>query len=306
MKILITGAAGFTGKILAEALSKKHTVYALDVKPMKRANIIPLKIDLTDKRQAAKLKKIKFDIVYHLAAVQMFSKPKPMQEDFFDVNVEGTKNILAACKGTKRFVFASSTAVYGRKKGRIEENEKCNPTTPYAKSKLLAERYVKESGIPFTILRFCTIYGPREEGTLNKIISFVKKGRLVPIIAPQNRLHLVHITDVISALEKSLSPKAKNKTYNIAGPDTPTVREMIGMIENEIGSKKTKINVPEQVARHLIKIYEKMSKHPLITSAQAEILFADQSFDISRARKAFGYNPQTNTAEGIKKIVKIS
>ncbi|HJL18853.1 MAG TPA: SDR family NAD(P)-dependent oxidoreductase [Sandaracinaceae bacterium LLY-WYZ-13_1] len=179
MKILVTGGAGFIGSHIADALlDEGHTVVVMDDLSSGRAENVPdealfLEADIRDAEVVARaFDEHGFDVVCHQAAQTSVSVStrEPIRDA--EINILGSLNLLEQCraKGIARFVFASTGgAIYGEipEGQRAGESWPPQPISPYACSKLAFERYLRayhhEHEIPFTILRYANVYGPRQD-----------------------------------------------------------------------------------------------------------------------------------------------
>jgi UDP-glucose 4-epimerase len=175
--VLVTGGAGFIGSHLVEALIHLGAyVTVLDnFKTGRRENITGIKEsialiegDITD-FQTCKEATSHQELIFHCAAET--SVPESMQTPFLthQVNVNGTANLLEAARinGVKRFIFSSSSAVYGQQLGLCAETAQCKPASPYGFSKLIGEmmckQYTQNFGLETVSLRYFNVYGPRQD-----------------------------------------------------------------------------------------------------------------------------------------------
>ena len=255
-RVLVTGGAGFVGSHLVDRLlTEGFDVTALD--DFSRGQIQNLsackKTDnfhlvRGDVRDIGLVERIVKDVdaVFHEAA--MIDVPLSIENPhlFNDVNVVGTLNLLKACLDScvRRFVFASSAAVYGDSQP-AKKNEKMilKPASPYAVSKMAAENYVRVfnelHGLETVTLRYFNVYGPRQRfsssygGVIITFISRLIKGK-PPIIygdGAQTR-DFVHVHDVVSANILALhSKKAVGATLNIASGEATTIRDLAGILQ---------------------------------------------------------------------------
>ena len=169
MKVLITGVAGFIGSHTAEKfLEEGHTVFGIDdLSTGSNHNVPPAVdfkfLDITDDKEIAKAFSEKPDAVVHLAAQPSLLESQKYPEFDASVNILGTINTLQAslAVGVKRFVFASTSAVYSSQ-DTDEDSTQLFPVNPYGISKLSAERYVKALSPGAVILRYANVYGPRQ------------------------------------------------------------------------------------------------------------------------------------------------
>ena len=306
-KVLVTGGAGFIGSHLVDRLlGEGFEVTVLDdFSTGQMQNISHHKIlekfhlvrgDVRDLSLAKKVVK-DVDAVFHEAALVdvPLSIKKPLL--FNDVNLVGTLNLLKACSDSnvKRFIFASSAAVYGDSKpARKRENTLCKPISPYAVSKLAAENYVRifndVNGLETVSLRYFNVYGPRQfagssyNTVINSFISRLLNGQ-PPLIygdGKQTR-DFVHVDDVVSANMLALRNKnAIGEVFVIASG--------------------TAVNL-HRLAKKLQKITNTQRLKPVFAEPRAgDIVHC--SADISKAEKLLGFQPKIRLEDGLSSLVK--
>ena len=231
-KILVTGATGYLGREVLKYLDKGR-VRCL-VRKGKIADVEQIHGDVTD---AASLQEAVQDVecVVHLAAVTH------AKEDYLFqlVNVNGTKNLLEASKkaGVKHFIFVSSMAA-ARKFLDV-----------YGKSKKMAEGLVKDSGVPYTILRPTMMYG----GESRAVKDFLGYLRRFPLIVPvlgsgSGRIQPVHVDDVARIIARSIEQGSKNKAYAVVGGTTISMNYFIDFVLSRLRVKKLKVHIPLKIA----------------------------------------------------------
>ena len=301
MKILVTGAAGFIGShMTARLLEAGHEVVGFDnfndyYNPkFKEQNIKDIKVKLyrEDIRNFAGLQKIfsenQIDKIIHLAA--MVGVRPSIQNPFIyeEVNVRGTLNLLELARhnGVKKFVFASSSSVYGnRDKVPFSEDDITNsPISPYAATKkageLLCYTYNSLYKIPSVCLRLFTVYGPcgRPDMAPYKFVDSIANGRHIEMYGDgSTRRDYTFIADVVSGIMKSMDLDAKYEIINLGCGNPVELKDFIGIIEKNLG-KKAKI------------VKEKMQP------GDVKQTYAD----ISKAKKLLGYSPKTKIEEGLR------
>ncbi len=251
MNVFVTGAAGFIGSHLVEALvSAGHDVTALVRPGENSARIAGLAVrlvegDVTDIRSLPDEAK-EAEIVYHLAAVLGGQDPRL----YYDVNFGGTRNLLEVCRAhrgkMKRFLLVSSIAAAGpcRREELLTEDSPCHPVSDYGRSKLMAENFLKTSGhgIPFTIVRLPLVYGPRSDGGLLSYFKMASKGICV---RPGNGFTSVgFVRDIVEGIILAAeSPKAAGRSYFL-GDGAYSWEEIIRYVSAAVGKKTLRLVIP--------------------------------------------------------------
>ena len=314
--VLVTGAGGRLGRYLVNLLlDGKYRVRVLaragaDVSFPEGVDIFPGDIThiLTICHAVEGV-----DIVFHLAALVDYVSS---EEKLFEVNVEGTRNLLKACEefapNLKRFVYCSSTSVMGKELAEIPANEKteCLPTDDYGLSKLMAEKVVMEYSkkIPVTIVRPAVIYGEGFDESYFPVLRLIKHHKMRIIDSGGNVIPFVHAKDVARAfLLAAESRKAIGQTYIITGAEQMTQKEVFEIAAKEMGVKPPTRHIP----RFMVEIEIQLSylksllggKKSKISLEDIAVLSSHRIFDISKARKELGYSPQIRLEEGIKEMV---
>ncbi|MBN2102393.1 MAG: NAD(P)-dependent oxidoreductase [Candidatus Aenigmarchaeota archaeon] len=296
MRVLITGGTGFVGNRLAKKLMKNGhevVIFASYGEAPKGAKLI--KGDILNKKEVEKTLSPLPDVVYHLAAI--LDETDPMMKQ---VNIEGTINFLK--KGIKRFILVSSVGVLGEARLPLDEDAPYNPDTGYEESKMQQEKLVKESGIPYTIIRSTIAYGPNK--FWSDIIKAAKK-RYPMIGSGKNFWHLIYVDDMVDALALALKPEAKNEIFNIADGDPKTYREIYKDIADALGVEMPTKTVPVFLAKLLARLKEKRRESDTTTKVSSITrLVRNRIVDISKARRVLGYKPKYDFKTGIRKTIK--
>jgi UDP-glucuronate 4-epimerase len=307
MRVLVTGGAGFIGSHLVEKLlAASHDVVVLDDfndfydPQIKHANIAGFARDVTvyhvDLRDSESVRNLfhreKVDVIAHLAARAGVRPSIQYPRLYYDTNVTGTLHLLEAARvtGIERFIFASSSSVYGASKAiPFSEDEHLTQTiSPYAATKVAGEflcsTYSHLYSLRVVALRYFTVYGPRQRPDL-AIHQFTRR-----IYAGQpidqfgngtTRRDYTYIEDVIQGTMAALEYEGPLfDIFNLGESETIQLKDLIVAIQNALG-KRAKINrLPEQPGD--------MS----LTCA-----------DISKARKLLGYKPTTRLSEGLPNFI---
>lgn len=301
MKILLTGGAGFIGSHLLERLiARGDDVAVVDdfndyYDPrIKRANLPKggFRLHERDLREAAPLvAQERPDLVVHLAAR---AGVRPSQKDpalYESVNVAGTLGLLEACRasGVKRFVFASSSSVYGNAPVPFrEEDADLQPISFYGVTKLLGEHYVRIyarlHGLHATCLRFFTAYGPRQRPDM-AIHSFTKavfEDREIPMFGDgSTERDYTFVSDIVQGLLGAIDHDEPYAVYNLGESRTIALRRLIDVIGENVGRTPRIKVLPEQ---------------------PGDVKRTCASIDL--ARKNLGYDPKVPIEDGVREFVK--
>lgn len=295
MYILLTGASGFLGRLIIGNLSISNIVKTMS----KSAGDYKVELD-----QCIPTFNETFSLVVHLAGLA-HSIPNNQTDSklFQKVNVVGTQNLLEGLFKSgipKSFVFISSVSVYGLESGTgFDEKSNLKATDPYGMSKIEAERIVcnwcKQHNVICTILRLPLVVGNNPSGNLGSMIKGIKKGYYFNIGGGTAKKSMVLAEDVA----KIIMEVAKiGGIFNLTDGYHPSFAELSNHISNQFG-KSTPMNIPFWLASIIAKFGNLLgSKAPLNTNKLKKIT-SDLTFDDSKAREAFGWNP-TPVLEGFK------
>lgn len=280
MKLLVTGATGFTGSHLVPALLESgHEVRCL-VRPSSNRSRLPagameiITGDLADTETLARALR-GVQALVNLASLGFGHAP----------------GIVAAAvkAGVRRAVFLSTTAIF---------------TQLDAKSRAVrvsAEETIRQSGIGFTILRPTMIYGSARDRNMCRLIRYLKRWPLIPVVGSGKGLQQpVHVADVADAIRCSLAnPATEGKCYNISGGSILTFDELIDTICRLLRRRVFKIHLPRPPIVFALQVAEKLALDLPIKAEQLLRLDEDKAFDYAEARNDFGYAPRP-FSEGIE------
>ena len=297
MRVLVTGGAGFIGGHLVEKLVERDwDVMVFD--NFERASLETLKtlpseaelrrIDIRD------LKSMKryvddVDVIFHLAALTDVVESEVKKDEYWNVNVMGTENVLKIAKDVSaKLVFTSSAAVYGELSDVAREDLKPNPISFYGVTKLEGEklcmRYHEEYGTDIVVLRLFNVFGERAKGGVVKIfLERAREGKPLIIYGDGEAVRdFIYVGDVVDALIKAaLSEKASGRILNIGSGKPTKVRELAEVVAKETGVKI---------------IYE--------SERRGEIKFS--LADISLAKKLLNWNPKIYLIDWIRSSLRSS
>lgn len=233
MRVCVTGGTGFIGSHLVETLlARGDDVTCLVRSPDKLANLFPdhsphlVHGDLDD-TAALRAAVRDVEVVFHAAGATAARS----RHGFFAVNAEGTAHLVRAVQeaapGVRRVVQVSTLSAAGpAAPGKpLDETVPPRPVSWYGESKLAGEETLRASGLPWTVVRPPTVFGPREV-ELFRVFAMARRG-IVPLAGnPHQELSLVYVHDLIAALLAVLAPAAERRTYFAAHPAIVTAREL--------------------------------------------------------------------------------
>jgi UDP-glucose 4-epimerase len=236
VKILVTGASGFLGSHIADALSNAgHEVALFDLKPSPwlRPDQVMKTGDVLD-ADAVRGAMAGREVVYHLAAVADIDEALGTPRKTVEVNVMGTLNMLEAAReaNVRRFVFASSIYVYS--------NEGSFYRTTKRACEQLIEDYRERFDLPFTVLRFGSLYGPRADATngVYRLLTQALTERRVDYYGTGEEVReYIHVLDAAAMAVDVLAPEFINQFIHLTGRERMTSRDMLNMIREMLGGK---------------------------------------------------------------------
>jgi UDP-glucose 4-epimerase len=296
--VLVVGGAGFIGSHLAATLSLNNRVTVFDnLSSGKVQNLEKFRNKITfiegDVCKYTTLKEIVAgaDYVFHLAANVAVMKSIEAPVTDMRINIEGTLNLLEACIGSKikRFVYSGSAAIFGQAKYLpVDEEHPVSPESPYAVSKLAAEKYCfafhKIHGLPISVVRYFNAYGPRQSssGYANVIQSFfnkVKEDKPLTIYGDGKQSRdFVFVGDIVQAnILAASQPAAVGEAFNIGTGIETSLNDLVHVI-NKVTGRENRV---EYGAHRAGEVRNSLA-------------------NIDKARHVLGYVPQTDIIEGIR------
>jgi nucleoside-diphosphate-sugar epimerase len=298
MKLLFTGASGFLGNNTLPILNEKYDIKTIGLTSNDNYNLnLAVEIPYLTEQ---------FDIVLH-AAGKAHSVPKTEEEEeekvFFDVNLQGTKNLCEALEKSgipKAFIFISTVAVYGLDFGEdITEDHPLNGTTPYALSKIQAENFLidwcKRHAVVLCIIRPSLIAGPNPPGNLGAMIQGIKSGKYLSIGGGKARKSVLMVQD-IAKLVPLLAEKGG--IYNVCDTEQPTFRDLEKLIALQL-DKSSPISIPYRIAKFLALIGDLLGNKAPINSNKLDKITKSLTFSNEKVKKELGWVP-TNVLENFK------
>lgn len=304
--ILLTGANGFVGRALLNALLKNnysirilaHSTHSAQKVRMEVSNTLEvfcltevIKSDLWDEV----LRDV--DTVIHCAAqLHAIDNTETPQQQFMRSNCDTTLNLAqnAAHQGVRRFIFLSSMCVFGNMKqyAPFTEETELNPLTPYGKSKLEAEEGLKKlSGdIEIVIIRPPLVYGPGVKNNFKRLFSLVNQRVPLPLGSINNKRHFIGINNLIDFIITCiLLDNAKNEVFLVADKDALSTTELIHRIGKAMNKKSILIPIPHRLLERLLK-YTGLSR-------LSEQLFYNIEIDFHKAQSLLHWIPPYSLQE---------
>ena len=283
-KILVTGYTGFIGCHLVDSLKKKYDIIGLARNKKKIPDISQIKCDIR-KLTTEKLPK-KIDSIIHLAAMTDLLSCQNNPVECFDINVNGTQNLLEIARKMKsKFFYVSTHHVYGYpKKLPVSENDPLNPESIYATSKamseLLCKSYSSSFGVDASLLRLFSVYGPKspEHLVTTRLILQLHRGNKFEVGNLSPKRDFIFIKDVCSAIEIILLKSRGSNVYNIGTGKSYSIFDICKILQN-ISMKKMTTKSIKSLSR----------------KSDVQNIFADNS-----KIKQLGWKSQTNFTNGLK------
>ncbi|RIX53992.1 NAD-dependent epimerase/dehydratase family protein [Paenibacillus nanensis] len=305
MRIVVTGAAGFVGSHLCERLlDDGHEVIGIDAlirDELQRIGVRNAEAAIAHPRFKLRTENLlsinwddtleDIDIVYHLAGIP--GVRNSWGEDFGQYvinNIGATQRLLEACKGKKlkKFIFVSTSSVYGEKAGMVSEDAIPLPLSPYGVSKLTGEHlcrvYWHNEGVPVVILRYFTVYGPRQRSDMafHRFIRQMLTNRPVTLYGDGTQSRdFTFVTDCAAATAAvAAAENVIGETINIGGKERASIMEVIQLLEKLTGRR---VNIEHSGG---------LKGEPMHTWA-----------DISKAERLLGYKPKVGLEEGLRREI---
>lgn len=256
MRTLVTGATGFVGSHLAELLhAEGHQVTALVRSPSRAVALAARGARLVtgDLANHAALRDATADqdVIFHVAALTGAVNAA----EFFAANRDGTRHLVQAARthGAPRIVLVSSSAAGGpaaRDTPRTGRGEVDVPVTDYGRSKLASEAVVRESGLPWVILRPPAVYGPGDTTNFLSVFRAAKRFGIAPVFGDgSQQLSLIHVSDLASAALAAIGDSALGRTWYVNHPELLTSRGLVRLIGHQVGREIRVVPLPHAVTR---------------------------------------------------------
>jgi nucleoside-diphosphate-sugar epimerase len=316
LRVLVTGATGFTGGHLARALAGRgYAVRALVRRPeasrLEEAGIDLVPGDLEDRPSLDRAVR-DVDVVYHIAAI--YRQAGLPDAKYRAVNATAVRSVIeaAAGAGVRRVVHCSTVGVHGDiEHPPANEDAPLRPGDVYQQTKVEGEAdaraAAKDTGIEVVIARPTGIYGPGDRRLL-KLFRGVARRRFVILGSGRIYYHLTYIDDLVEGFRLCGEvPAAAGRTYILAGGEVTTLEELVKMIAEEANVPAPRLHLPVwpfwMAGAACEAICSPLGIEPPLYRRRVDFFTKSRAFDISRARTELGYAPRVGLREGIRRTL---
>jgi nucleoside-diphosphate-sugar epimerase len=220
----------------------------------------------------------------------------------------------ATAVGVRRFIHVSTSDAYGYPDTPVDETAPYRLRGwPYGDTKIAGERlvwaYHHEHGLPITIVRPVTVYGPRSIPFVVEIVALLKRGSMAYIGDGRKPAGLAYVTNVVDLLLRAAdSERSQGQAYNASDGLNITWRQYVGRLAAIVGAPNPRLVIPHRPAYLAGWAMERsyaalrIRTRPLLTRLAVELMGTDQSFTVAKARGELGYEPAVDFAEGMRRV----
>lgn len=290
MNLLFTGASGFLGSNLYSLLKEEYKIDTVGLTPQDNYQV--------NIAQVIPVLNMQYDVVLH-AAGKAHSVPKTEEEKqlFFDVNLQGTKNICSALEKAgipKAFIFISTVAVYGCDFGEnITEEHPLNGDTPYALSKIKAEKFLERwcdmHNVKLSVIRPSLIAGPNPPGNLGAMIKGIKTGKYLSIGGGKARKSVLMVQDIANLIPLLVE---RGGVYNVCDSYQPTFRELEAVVCKQL-NRKLPLSIPYWSADMMAKVGDILGEKAPINTLKLSKITKSLTFSNEKAIRELGWKPMS-------------
>lgn len=273
MKILITGGFGYIGKRFLEKFSSIHDITIISEKKQD-FDFSKLKIgkiyfeSIRSDEIKIIIQKEKPEALIHLAALTGLKKCQEDPQMAFEINVEGTMNVIAGCLMTRsKLIFLSSREVYGETKNfDSSEDDLLRPTNVYGLTKMIGEVLIQKAGLErdldYTILRLSNVFGPGGFSGVNSIIKDAVSKKEVTVNGGKQIMNFIYINDVIKIIHECLiNQKTSRQIINVGSTFTLSLDKFVAQLKKFVTDVKIKhVVMPEIESQYFQPNIQKMKK----------------------------------------------
>ncbi len=320
MAVLVTGATGFLGGRLAQVLAGRGATVRVLARPRRSLQHLsgtPVEVIHGDLAALDSLTRAVHGVthVYHCAACSTDWAP---WRNFYEANVDGVKNLLDAAArvdSLQRFLHVSTTDVYGYPVVPCDESQPLTDVgLPYNRTKCQGEeavwRAARDRGLPVTVVRPATIYGPRSKDFALEIAQLIRQGWMMVIDGGRAPGGFCYVDNAVDAILQAAShPQTIGCAYNLADGTGVTWRQYVDALADGLGERRPRLNMSATAAFALARFFElaygalRISMRPLLTRHAVQLLSRNQEYPNLRARQEFGFAPAVSFEEGVRRTV---
>jgi nucleoside-diphosphate-sugar epimerase len=312
--VLVTGASGFLGGRLAQILvarGESVRVLARASSDLRHLDGLPVDVVRGDAGPAV-------SGVTHIYNCAGCSTDWAPWRTYYEGNVAAVEELLRAAagvRGLQRFLHVSTTDVYGYPRVPCDES---HPLTDaglaYNSTKCLGEKRVwaaaRDTGLPVTVVRPATIYGPRGKAFVTDIAKLIRQGLMAVIGGGRTAGGFCYVDNAAEAtIQAATASETAGRAYNLSDGTGATWRRYVDALADGIGGRRPWIDLPVGAAFALARVMEAPHRwlgvpgRPLLTRHAVMLLARDQEFPIERARREFGFRPAVGFEEGMRRSV---
>ncbi|HEX5760977.1 MAG TPA: NAD-dependent epimerase/dehydratase family protein [Thermoanaerobaculia bacterium] len=317
LPILVTGGLGFLGSHLCTRLATAGETVRILARPERRAEApdSPHEIVWGDVRDPAAVERAVrgTEVVIHLAS--NFRRAGSDAKEAYPINVEGTRNVAEAClrAGVRQLIHCSTIGVHGSVvEVPAREESALSPLDLYQETKLLAEDEVwrahRRDGLPATVLRPASIYGPGDRRML-KLFRLIQKRRYVMLGDGKAFFHPAYVEDVADAFVLALrNERADGETFIVGGEEYVSLNEVVAMIAEELGVPPPRLRFPLAPIMALAALCERLCApfgvEPPLHRRRVSFFWSRRAFSIEKARQVLGFQPRFSLREGMRATIR--
>jgi len=312
--VLVTGASGFLGGRLAQILvARGEAVRVLARTTSDLRHLDGLAVEVVRGDVAGAVRGVTH--IYHCAGCSTDWAP---WRDYYEGNVTGVEEMLRAAAGVaglRRFLHVSTTDVYGYPRVPCDESHPIvDAGLGYNRSKGMGEIRVweaaRDTGMPVTVVRPATIYGPRGTAFVTDIAKLIRQGLMAVIGGGRAAGGFCYVDNVaVGMIQAATASETVGRAYNLSDGTGVTWREYVDALADGLGRRRPWIDLPVGVAFGLARVMEAPHRwlgvpgRPMLTRHAALLLGREQEFPIERARKEFGFRAEVGFEEGMRRSV---
>jgi dihydroflavonol-4-reductase len=314
VRVLVTGATGFTGGHLARYLQARGAAVRVLVRDPQRAadlHAAGIEVAIGDllARDTVASAMANREVVYNIAA--LYREAGLREQAYYAVNAHAVGSLVEAAgrAGVRRVVHCSTVGVHGDVGATpVNEDAPFDPGDVYQRAKVLGETIAREaasrSGVELVIARPTGIYGPGDRRLL-KLFRGVARGRFVLVGDGRISYHLTYVGDLVEGLRLSGEmPAAAGRIYILGGPEIPTLNEIIRAIAEEAHVRVPRVRLPVWPVWLAGAVCEALCYplrlEPPIYRRRVDFFTKSRAFEINRARREIGFAPQIGVREGVR------